>query len=278
MRKWLALGVQVPFVAMLTVAACSSDDSSNPDAGDSSVLDVKADKKVPIESGPTPDTGSGQCVPDTTIDTSQIKWVPPVTPNPNACSATQVQQLYDGCLGSSASSTACNAFLNNAANATCSKCMISKYGTDTSYGALIQIGGVDYANVSGCIAIVTGDNSSTGCGAKAEAVIECENAACTNACPAVTDQATFTEWTNCTTAADNAVCKTYLDAECNIADAGASVCQQSGFQAYYFAYAPIFCGAYATDGGTTDGGSDASTDSGSDATVSDAATDAPDGD
>ena len=80
----------------------------------------------------------------------------------------------------------------------------------------------------------------------------------------------------CTTAADNGVCKTYVEAACNLADAGAeggvayTVCQNhQAFQDYYNALAPVFCGGYPADAGVADSGTDAATD---------AATDAPDGD
>src|ERR1700690_773331 len=139
--------------------------------------------------------------------------------------------------------------------------MVSTSGKDTSYGALIAVGGVDYADIAGCIAIETNDLTSTGCGAKNQATSDCEQLACETNCPAVTDQTTFQEYTACTTAADGAVCKSYLDAECNFADAGTdsgeaayNICvNHASFQDYYNAMATVFCGGLpATDAGSSD--------------------------
>jgi hypothetical protein len=280
MRKWLALGVQVPFLAMMWVA-CNGDNTQNADAGDAaSVQDVKAEKK-PIDTG-VQDTGSGACSPATSIDSSQIKFVPPNAPNPTACSDAQIQQLYDACFGPNAAQTPCTAFINAASNKTCNTCMFSTWGTSTALGTLIDVAGVDYADTSGCIAIETGDSSSTGCAAKEQAVLACEVLACGTNCPQVSDQTTFNEWTACTSQADQGVCKTYADAVCDLSDAGTvyTVCQNhQSFDEYYFALAPVFCGGYPADAGVSDAGSDAASDaSTSDASSSDAATDAPDGD
>jgi len=276
MRKGLAIGFTVPF-AVVMFAACNSGDNNGSDASTDATnpTDVVTEKK-PLPESSTSDVNTGTCSPSTTIDTSQVTWVAPITPNANACSATQVQALYDGCFGTNASSTACNGFINTSANTTCYACMVSTYGKSTSYGALVQIGGVDYANIAGCIAVLTGDTSSTGCGAKDQAVTDCETLACEDNCPEVTDNTSFEEYTNCTQAADQGVCASYISAECDLQDAGldgaasayATCVNQSSFENYYFAMATVFCGNYAVDAGT-DAGTDAETD---------AAEDAPDGD
>jgi hypothetical protein len=273
MRKWLALGVQVPFVAMMWVA-CSGDTNNGSDAGDSSIPDVAPDKKAPADVAQV-DTGGGGCAPETTIDTSQIKFIPPITPLPNGCSDAQITGLWNACFGTSATQTACTTFEGAAANKTCVGCMLSTWGTSTAFGTLVAISGVDYANISGCIALETGDQSATSCAAKEQAVLNCEILACSPSCPKITDQTTFKEWTTCTTAADNGVCKTYVDGVCNLADAGAEAgaayqtCQNhQAFQDYYNALSPIFCGGYPADAGVADSGTDSST--------TDAATDAPD--
>lgn len=274
MRKSLAAFVSVSFVAFV-FAACSGDDNKT-DGGGDATTDVVTEKK-PLPEASNNDVNTGACSPSATIDTSKVTWVPPNAAAPTACSATQVAGLYNGCYLSTSTSSTCQAFTGNAANATCYKCMVSTFGADTSYGALIQIGGVVYANIAGCIALVTGDTSGTGCGAKNQAVTDCETLACQDNCPSVTDQTTFTEYTNCTTAADKGACDTYVTAECNLQDAGAdgsatayATCENhSSFQDYYNAMAAVFCGDYAV--------SDAGTDAASDAT-NDATNDAPDGD
>jgi hypothetical protein len=274
MRKLLAGAISISFVGLF-FAACSGD-NANSDASADGTVDAIIDNKKPLPETSTNDVATGTCSPSATIDTSQITWVPPITPEPSGCSSVQVSDYYNDCLGTSATSTTCQGFTNNAANATCNTCLISTYDKDTKYGALIQIGGVDYANIAGCIAILTGDVSSTGCGAKNQAVTDCETLACSSSCPAVTDQTSFTEYTDCTTAADSAVCASYVTAECDLQDAGTdgsaaayATCEnQASFEDYYNTMAVVFCGGYAVSDAGTDAG-DASTD---------AAIDAPDGD
>jgi len=263
MRKWLALTIQIPFIALVWAGCNGGDENTDAGGTDGAPVDV-THEKIPLDvqqGEPAP-----ECAPSTSIDTSQITWVPPLTPDPNACSATQIQAYFDDCLGTNATSTACQGFTNLSANATCYACLLTPQ-TKTAYGALIAIGGVDYANISGCIAILTNDTSSTGCGAKEEAVTECDTLACQPNCPDVTDQTSFQQYEQCTQGAEAAVCKPYVDAECDLSDAGAvyATCiNHSSFQDYYNAIAPVFCGGYADDGGT-DGGTDASTDASTDA-------------
>ncbi|HEY1960238.1 MAG TPA: hypothetical protein VGH28_31730 [Polyangiaceae bacterium] len=272
MRKWLALAIQVPLVAMLCAAGCNNGDDTTGDAGDAA-QDVKPDKKAVPESGPI--EASIECpTPNPTIDTSAITWVPPITPDPTACSDVQIAAFFDGCFGPQKSTSACQGFENANANANCLKCLITNQNA-SAYGALIAIGGIDYANTSGCIAILSGDSSATGCGAKAQSVLDCESLACADQC-AVTDDASLQLYDQCTSAADQAVCKSYVDGQCDLTDAGAvnSIClNQPDFEHYYDALAPIFCGGYPADAGAGDAGTDAADDG-----AADAASDAPDGD
>ncbi len=273
MRKWLAFTIQVPFIAMVW-AGCSGDDTST-DAGDAQVQDVKAEKKPVPETGPD-DSGPVCPTPMSTIDTSQVKWVPPATPNATACSDVQIQSYYDSCFGANATTQTCQAFQTASAN--CYKCLLTPQ-TAPAYGALIAIGGVDYANTAGCVALLTGDTSASGCGAKSQFVTQCEDLACSANCP-VTDNASFALYQQCTQAADGSVCKPYVDAECDLSDAGnvfATCLNHQDFESFYLAVAPVFCGGYPADAGTDAGSTDASTDATDDG-ATDASTDAPDGD
>ncbi len=267
MRKWLALGVPVPFFAMMWMA-CNGDSGGTSDAaGDVTTKDAGADKKI-LPDVAQPDVGPG-CVPATTIDTTQVTWVPPITPNPNACSDAQVQGYYNACFSSTSSSTTCNAFQSNAANATCLGCLVSTAGSSTSYGGLILYGKVYWANQGGCISILTGDTSATSCGAKQEAVLVCDELACSNNCP-VTDSTSLQAYQACTGTANSGVCKPYVDAVCDLADSGADgaaaaqtdCLDPTSFQAYVTSMAAVFCGDYTGDAGTP----------------TDASADAPDGD
>jgi hypothetical protein len=268
-NKWLALVVQVPFVAVMW-SACNSGDNSMMDVQNSDVTtaDVSPDKKMAPDIG-VMDMGTGGCNPTQTIDTSQIKWIPPNMPSATACTDVQVAGYYTDCLGSTATSAACNAFTSATGNKNCITCLSSVAYTSSTYGALVAYGGVDYANTGGCIAIELNDYTATGCGAKNEAVAECEYAACATQCPMITDQTTFMEYTTCTAAADMGVCASYINAQCDLspdggvdgAAAAAANCFYSNFQEYYQAFGVLFCGGQpAPDGGTTDAATDGPTD------------------
>lgn len=278
MRKWLALGVSVPFFAMSCVAACSGD-SNNGDAGnDSSVQDAKLDKK-PIEAAPPQEAGP-TCTP-TDVNAADLTWTPPRPINPTACSDTQLFGYFSSCLPGSGSS--CSTFEGAQANKACVACINSQI-TDTAYGPLIAVpNNVVYANVGGCIALVTGDVSSTGCGAKSWEASECEDKACSANCAG----AQFADYQKCTNAAAQGTCANEVKAQCDLSDAGnvTATCnlnadpihpacaanpQTQAFCDYYMSIATVFCGGYPADAGVPDSGTDSGT--------SDASVDAPDGD
>ncbi len=275
MRKWLALGVQVPFIAMMWVA-CSSDNTGTGDGGDASqTQDVKAADKKVIPDVSVPEEGPG-CAPSATIDTSKLTWSPPIPSN--ACSAQQITDFNANCFDSTTASTAkCTAWTGTTANKACAGCMETSESVP-NYGAIIDTGhGVVYANIGGCIAIVAGDLTAGGCGAKFWATSQCEDLDCADNCP-ITDNASFTAYQQCTTAAATGACKVYADAECDTSpDAGVIYTKCSlplttakNFSDLVLAYGPVFCGGLPDDGGT-------STDGGSSDAASDAPVDAPPG-
>ena len=265
MRKWLALAVQVPFFAMMSVAACSGDNNNPPDAGDSSVQDVKADKK-PVESGPTPEAGP-TCTPSD-VNAADLTWTPPRPINPTGCSDAQIAGYYAACLNGG---SGCSTFEGAANNKACVACINSNI-TDSAFGPLIAVpNNVVYANIGGCIALVSGDTSSSGCGAKSWEASECEDKACSDNCVG----AQFTDYQNCTKAAASGTCANEEKAVCDLSDAGnvTAACNlnASTFQDLYTAITTVFCGGYPADAGVSDAGSDAASDA-----ASDASTDAPD--
>jgi hypothetical protein len=264
MRKWLALAVQVPFFAMMSVAACSGDNNNNGDAGDSSTTqDVKPDKK------PLPDTGpqeTGPTCSPSDVNAADLTWTPPRPINPSGCSDAQIAGYYAACLNGG---SGCSTFEGANANKACVACINSNI-TDTAYGPLIAVpNNVVYANIGGCIALVTGDVSSTGCGAKAWEASECEDKACSDNCVG----AQFADYQNCTKAAASGTCANEEKAVCDLSDAGnVAACNLNAqtFQDLYTSIATVFCGGYPADAGPpSDGGTDGSTD---------ASVDAPDGD
>jgi hypothetical protein len=269
MRKLLAFAVQIPFFAMMSIAACSGDNNQNGDAGDSStVQDVKSEKK-PIESGPPVEAGP-TCSPSD-VNQADLTWTPPRAINPTGCSDAQIAGYYAACLNGG---SGCSTFEGAANNTACVKC-INSLSTDSAYGPLIAVpNNVVYANIGGCIALTTGDVSSTGCGAKAWEASECEDKACSDNCAG----AQFADYQKCTNAAASGTCANEVKAECDLSDAGSvAACNlnASTFQDLYTAITTVFCGGYPADAGTTDGGS---VDGGGADAASDATADAPDGD
>jgi hypothetical protein len=194
----------------------------------------------------TVDGGSG--------DAGFFGWEPPSTPT-SACTADQLNDYYNDCYGSDASTSSCDSW--SSTNEGCASCLLSNEGEAGTYGPIVQLGdGWVYANVGGCIALVSGDTSPTGCGAAYWAAQSCEDIACAS-CSQDPD-----EYLGCLQVAAGAVCLPYANATCDISpDAGADAaaiydtCEnQTTFQGYVTTLGALFCGA------ADDGGTDASVD------------------
>lgn len=267
MRKWLALAIQVPVLAMVWAGCNGGDDTA--DAGDAA-LDVKAEKK-PIDVN-VPEEPLG-CVPSN-VSSSDLTWTPPAAANATACSDQQISDYYADCLNPNAPTGACTTWQGITANANCAKCLVTQESA-SAWGPLIAVpNNVLYANIGGCIALETGDTTSSGCGAKAWQASQCEDLSCSNNCAG----SAFTDYQACTQAAATGTCAPEIAAECDLSDAGAiyATCvNHQDFQSYFLAIAPVFCGGYSADAGAGDAGSDASTDAATDA-PSDAMDDASD--
>jgi hypothetical protein len=163
-------------------------------------------------------------------------WIPPSAPS-SACTTTQIQKLYDDCVGPNQSQSACMTFLAVSANATCEACMESPIQSPT-YGPMIEwhSGASMDANIGGCMALVDDDKSASGCGAKYETWQSCEIAACSY-CPLGT-------YESCAGRADTDACGAYQSAaqQC-YADAKYAACKQTTFETFFTAYGAMFCAA-----------------------------------
>ncbi len=138
-------------------------------------------------------------------------WRPPTGAWQGKCTALQVE-TYVGCLFSQAQNDSlCRDYLVRSDNAVCSQCLLSALD-DPAYGPFVRLGpNAITVNVEGCVALITNDAKSSGCGAKAQAVGECRSAACAPSCP-LSDQASVNVLHQCEAAADKSVCKSYLAA------------------------------------------------------------------
>jgi len=226
-------------IVSCSLAACSVIDTTVGEGGPNE--DASSDALGAVDAAAT-------CAPGP-VDASAFSFVPPSTPNPNACTTSQVGALYDACFAIHASLSACQAFAADPTNATCYACMISDQRDASTYGALVSSGGVDNANVPGCIALVTQDTSATGCAAETQKQMDCEIAACLGGCPTVGDLASFEEYSRCVAAADTTVCASEVSSAKSTctADGGPDAaslaeCESyASFADFYNAMAARFC-------------------------------------
>jgi hypothetical protein len=126
-------------------------------------------------------------------------WVPPLGPHAGKCTAQQTSAFYDACLGPNGSGSACNAWTTAAANTACDACLETQH-TASGFGALVEAGGIVYANIPGCVALVEPCNQP--CAQAVQALVQCDLGAC-DPVSACTSQ---TAYDACRTAAENGTC------------------------------------------------------------------------
>jgi len=158
-------------------------------------------------------------------------------PTPGACTDLQIASYADRCIGDSPGSDldACRAIERDPANTACLKCLFSTV-QDETYGPIVI--GWDkrwYANVGGCMALIDGDATENGCGAKHNALQTCRNAACANC---TTDSAFDACWRQ----AGSTVCKSYDDdAVCDTSPEYGPCTDSMSFGEYFNWLGELFC-------------------------------------
>jgi hypothetical protein len=231
--------MRVTRVAVLLVAfACGGSTAGN-DGGTDASTDVGATDgaSTDVSDAASADVSDGAfvCSPELP-DTYAPTWILPNAPT-SACTATQIQTLYDDCLGPSSNGSLCNTFLAQSNNKTCEACLESPI-TASTYGATIEwhSGSSLDINVGGCIALIDGDLSATGCGAKYEAWLSCQIAACSY-CPPGT-------YTSCATPAETTTCGAYqAAAKCANDPKYAACTSEPSFEAAFTTVGAMFCSA-----------------------------------
>lgn len=233
--------------SLVFYGACGGDDSAQPgtDASTPDGTNLPDKSKPQQDTYVPPDDTGPPCAPGD-VTAFKPKWVPPIV-NLNACTDVQISDFFTKCWSSTSTSAACNAWQGLAGNKTCLGCLQTDE-TANAYGAIVVHMGYGDVNVSGCLAVVLGDTTSSGCAAKDQSITECEQAACQPTCP-VTDSATLTTLTNCESAAGKGGCASYVSMACDLSDAGIqdsgmdpSACYGSDFPSYFANVAPILCG------------------------------------
>jgi hypothetical protein len=183
MRSWLS---GLPILAL--VAACSSESDVSGTAGtggqanDGSAAAGSGGGGSSGMSGRSA-TGGGvakdagpACIPTLTGWTTT--FVPPGPIYRGVCTAAQVDDVATVCSDGQAS-TPCPPSNPDA----CSECLVS-HDNAAQYGAFVRFTtpAIVQTNPGGCIAGLLGDTSSTGCGAKVQAISLCQIEACKH-CP-----------------------------------------------------------------------------------------------
>jgi hypothetical protein len=146
----------------------------------------------------TPDAG---CAPKSAPGWKPT-WRPPEV-RLNSCTEGQIDRQFTLCEGAGGTAEECAAFNRDPANATCRACLYSTED-ETTYGPIVYLRNrSEVVNVSGCIAVVDGNLSGTGCGAQWQAYESCADNACIESC------VVFEDFQRCTTQARSTVCRAY---------------------------------------------------------------------
>src|SRR5439155_20900942 len=177
-------------------------------------------------------------------------WKPPRAPT-NACTMEQIQDYYDACQGTAATTGTCDAFRRNIQNTNCIQCLITSDSRSTA-GAIVRwSNGSVSANVAGCIALTEGNLTDSSCGARLFALYECENAAC-DVCSAGADDDALKA---CKTNADATSCSAYKSASDCAARADFDRCYfGDDFRYYFLGLGLFFCSSVDDAGMSGEGG------------------------
>lgn len=242
-----SLASAAAFVALLD--ACSSSEESAAvvvEAG------VDAAKRVP------PSIADAQA--DAACDPNELpgfvspKWTPPAPFGLDACTSAAVETIIGCYFDAKADEEACDAFLNDAANADCVACLITE-STASELGPVVLTTTSGYMNVAGCIANIQGDRSAAGCAAKYQAASTCQEESCAQNCSGTGDVA-VAALEACAAKAATGVCAAFSGpakcADALIAPGGAAEKCTRGhdFSKDGVTLGMLFCTARPRDGGT----------------------------
>lgn len=156
------------------VVACGSDDAGAAFASD----EAGRDGGPSTIDGAFAGDDAGGCQPS--APTRPLSASAPARFAPGSCSTSQVDGYLKDCLQSDGN--VCKAYKD--ANAACAKC-IESTDSDPAWGPVVFYDSryyYDY-NYGGCIANVTNDFTTTGCGAAQTRYLECRHAACAKCLP-----------------------------------------------------------------------------------------------
>lgn len=237
-----ALGVDAGSDAGMAAAVDAALDSAvdGPhDAGIDAPKDAAQGGDGGVDGGGADASDASACYPHALAGFSPT-WHPP--PALGACTMVQLQ-TFAHCMFDSTPDASCPAFFASAANAGCNSCMNTP-STASHWGTFVSSHGFLDLNVAGCIARLSGDVSSAGCGAKYGALMECREAMCDPYCSAPSDRyECLSNASACTTVVDLGSCSTLPQA--------AEPCDPAGLDAVgaTIRYGNIFCRNGSPDAG-----------------------------
>jgi hypothetical protein len=181
---------------------------------------------------PAPNDG-GACSPELPTCWTPT-WRPP-KPLAHACTEAQILEDFQKCHGDTFNSD-CDVFERDPANRACLGCLLSTFD-EPSYGAIVILSNGSFlSNVAGCIALLDGDDSATGCGAKYQALQECSDAACASQC------ADYQAYAQCYDAAETSLCTPEREgAVCGRRPSYDICTSYDMFEDYFVGMGKIFC-------------------------------------
>jgi hypothetical protein len=234
---------------------CSSSDSS---AGGVSVTDASADGFGVQDAATAADVSSSDVVPPSMCQPADVSTFQPPTYAPASgvhqglCTQTQIDSIYQACLGSNATQAGCDMLIGTGASASdlaCSACVFSQ-DSDTTHGPIIDRGSTVAINLPGCVELL--DPNGLACAKSLQAADRCEVDACSANCP-VSDAASLSLYDGCIDTAAEGGCKTFeMATGCadDEQDGGPAAACFAGttFLEQYDAIVALFCGAPPTVG------------------------------
>ncbi|MFO0668493.1 MAG: hypothetical protein U0235_02540 [Polyangiaceae bacterium] len=220
--------------APLDVTAATSDDGA--------ALDDAA-----VDAGVVDDASSPLACPPGSVAAFTPTWKPPKKLHAGVCSLAEAELTVDCAFDPNAKQSTCDAYFADAGSSACTLCVLTD-DFDTTYGPIVMHGAYAALNLGGCIAQTSGDTSATSCGAKVQAISECQEFACTSCPDPSTTSKAMTDYLKCQGAAMSSVCKSFVTAgSCADAliapDGSAEICASGGntFLDRARALARLFC-------------------------------------
>lgn len=138
-------------------------------------------------------------------------WKPPKALHAAACSVPQSQLAVDCAFDPSTKPAACDEFFGDAGNSACMLCVLSD-DFDTTYGPVVMNGVYAVLNLGGCIAALSGNTAASSCGAKVQAITECQQHACKGCPDPAAGGKALSDYLECQKAASSTVCSSYVSA------------------------------------------------------------------